>query len=104
MHDAAWFKRRMRELGLTQEQVGRALKCDRSVISRIINGRQELALSQVLPLADILRVGPFEVLRRTNFWDQRRRTDADWLALYDEIPPEERERIAEAVRALTRRK
>lgn len=104
MHDAEWFKRRMRALRVTQEQVGRVLNCDRSVVSRIVNGKQELALSQVLPLADILQVGPFEVLKRTNFWDARRRNDAEWLALYEEIDPEERERIADAVRALSRRK
>jgi len=64
----AWFKARMKRLRVSQEDIGRVLNLDRSVVSRILDGRQELRLSQVLPLAEILDVSEFEVLSRADMW------------------------------------
>lgn len=102
MHQAAWFKARMRQLRVTQDDLGEALHCDRSVVSRIINGRQEIALGQVLPLATALQVSPFEILKRSGFWADKRALDAQWTDLYDQMEPDDRERIMDAVRALAR--
>ncbi len=99
----AWFKARMRKVRVTQDDLGEALGCDRSVVSRIINGRQEIALSQILPLADALEVSSFEILKRSGFWDDSRDLGAQWIELYDAMPPEDRERIIDAVRALAKR-
>jgi transcriptional regulator with XRE-family HTH domain len=102
--DIGWFKARLRAVGLRQDDLGRALGCDRSVVSRIINGRQELALSQVMPIAEALKVSPFEILRRVGFWEGYAGIEPQWAALHNEVPPEDRERIVEAIRALSRRR
>jgi transcriptional regulator with XRE-family HTH domain len=102
--DSAWFKDRMREIRLRQDALGRALGCDRSVVSRIINGRQELALSQVLPMAEALQVSPFEILKRAGFWEGHEGIEPQWATLHDEVSPEDRERIVDAMRAFSRRR
>ena len=64
----AWFKARMRRQKVNQDHIAAVFHVDRSVVSRILNGHQELALSQILPLAQILDVSEFEVLDRADMW------------------------------------
>jgi len=54
--DAQWFKARQRQLGVTSFDIGQALGRDRTIVSRILNGRQRLAADQVDVFADLLRV------------------------------------------------
>lgn len=64
----AWFKARMKRQKVNQEHIAGVFHVDRSVVSRILNGKQDLSLSQVLPLAQILDVSEFEVLDRADMW------------------------------------
>lgn len=73
---SAWFKARMKRLKVRQDDIGRVLHCDRTVVSRIINGKQDLGLGQVLPLAEILDVSEFEILSRADMWRGRQRPRA----------------------------
>lgn len=102
-----WFKDRMKRLHVTQEQVGKAFNLDRSVVSRIISGDQELALSQVLPLARLLRVSPFEILNRAGIWDSASPPDAarlrEWFDLFEEMPEHDRPGAVAIVKAYRQR-
>jgi transcriptional regulator with XRE-family HTH domain len=100
--DTRWLKARMRSLRLNQDGLGKVLGCERSVVSKIINGKQQLRLGQVVPLADALQVSPFEILKRAGFWEGREGAEAQWAALHDQIAPDDRARIIDAVRAWTR--
>ncbi len=62
--DIAWFKQRMREKRVTQEALADAIGRHRSVVSKILTGRQSLELFQVEPFARLLEVPPQEILRR----------------------------------------
>lgn len=103
MHQADWFKQRMRRLRVTQEQIGRALNRDRTVVGRILSGQQPLKLNEVLPLAEILQVSPFEILHRAGMWDGKApaglRQREEWFGLFEEMPPEEQARAIAMMRA-----
>lgn len=62
--DAAWFRARMRQLGLTQDDLGAALGRDRSTASRLLSGALEFKAAHAEPLAAILQTTPGEVLAR----------------------------------------
>ena len=62
--DAAWFRARMRQLGLTQDDLGAALGRDRSTASRLLSGALEFKAAHAEPLAAILKTTPGEVLAR----------------------------------------
>lgn len=81
----AWFKARMKRLRLTQDDIARALICDRTVVSKIIAGKQTLKLDQVVPLAQMLEVSPFEVLFRADMWKGRRPVMVRGAALLSEV-------------------
>lgn len=80
-----WFKTRMAHLKVTQDQVGDALHLDRTVVSRILNGRQPLKLHEVHILADILDVPALEVLYRADFWGTGRPPMIRQAALINEV-------------------
>ena len=69
--DSEWFQNRMDEKSLTQEDVGKAIHRDRSVVSRIINGEVGLQLSDVQGFAQVLETCAIEILYRAGLWDTR---------------------------------
>lgn len=100
MFQTDWFKRRMRQLRVTQRHLGLVLGCDRTVVSRIIGGKQQLRLDQAELIAEALKVSPMEVLRRAGFWESGLAGYLLWQAMYDAMSPDERDRISKAVREL----
>jgi transcriptional regulator with XRE-family HTH domain len=107
MHQAEWFKARMKQLKVTQDVLGRALHRDRTVVSRIINGEQDLGLKQILPLAAALEVSPFEILYRAGMWggdpQQPGRDEREELiGIYEMLPPLRRSDFIKGVRAFGR--
>lgn len=62
--DAQWFKKRMRELRVTQEDIARQLGRDRSIVSRILTGTQPMGLKEARVFSQMLDVPLGEVLRR----------------------------------------
>lgn len=89
LHDSRvqtqWFKARMKHLGLNEEDLGNALRRDRSVISRIINGRQPLKLDEVEPLAEALEVDAIEILVRAGTWKRKRPPTVRTAAILDQV-------------------
>jgi transcriptional regulator with XRE-family HTH domain len=69
--DKDWFRDRLRAANLTTEDVARALRRDRAVVSRILNGRQKPSLEQAQIIADLFGVDVGEVLRRARLLDAR---------------------------------
>ncbi|MEN9856761.1 MAG: hypothetical protein RLZZ157_1887, partial [Pseudomonadota bacterium] len=62
--DAIWFKKRMKEVGATQEDVGAALGRDRSAASRLLSGALEFKTAHAAPLARVLKTSASEILMR----------------------------------------
>lgn len=62
--DVEWFRARMKDVGATQEDVGRAIGRDRSAASRLLSGALEFKVSHAEPLARVLKTTPAEVLAR----------------------------------------
>lgn len=62
----------MKALRLKQEDIGKAIHRERSVVSKILKGTTRLQLDDVHPLATVLEVDPFEILYRVDFWKQGR--------------------------------
>jgi len=60
--DMAWFKQQQRNKGITSFDLGEAIKRDRSVISRILNGTQKMTLEQARIFADLLGVPLAEMI------------------------------------------
>lgn len=61
------MKRRLKEVGRTHRDLAEALGKDRTVATRILNGRQPLRIPQIPAVARVLRVSAAEVMRRTGF-------------------------------------
>jgi repressor LexA len=66
--DTKWFRGRMKSLGLNQDDIGAALRHDRSAVSRIIQGSRPLHFDEIEPLAEALKVPVFELLYRAGLW------------------------------------
>jgi len=62
--DMIWFKKMQRRAGVTSFDLGEAIKRDRSVISRIVNGSQKMTLDQARVFADLLGVPLPEMIER----------------------------------------
>lgn len=62
--DTDWFKRRLRERGMSLADIGRMVKRDRAVISRIVGGDMPLPLWMTTHFAEAVGVSEIEVLRR----------------------------------------
>ncbi len=67
--DADWFKKRQRQLGVTSFNIGEALNRDRSVVSKILTGRQRMSLDHAKAFAKVLDVTLAEVLERAGIAD-----------------------------------
>ena len=67
--DSDWFKNRLRDRKRTQEHLAVAIHRDRTVISKIINGKQPLQIDEVRAFAEILEVPVIEILYRAELWD-----------------------------------
>lgn len=63
MINSDWFKNRMRELGLNQEELGLAIGKNRTTFSRVINGEFEFKLQYIEILANVLKTNKFEIMR-----------------------------------------
>lgn len=78
--DTVWFKRRMKDIGLTQDELGARLGRDRSSTSKLLSGGVQVKVRQVPVLADALQVTIPEMLRRLGIdlgpMDQRPMNDA----------------------------
>lgn len=68
--DMAWFKQKQRQAGVTSFDLGVAIKRDRSVISRIINGTQKMTLEQARAFAELLQVPLTEMIDRGGLADK----------------------------------
>ncbi len=62
--DAEWFRARMRALGVTQEDLGRAIGRDRSAASRLLSGALEFKMAQAPAIASLFKVPVTEILER----------------------------------------
>lgn len=56
--DAQWFKHRQKAAKVTSHDLGEALGRDRTIVSRILNGRQRMSDDQVEVFAQMLQVDP----------------------------------------------
>src|SRR3546814_7791813 len=64
MFDPDWFKRRKKELRLSDTAIGAAIGRDRSVANRIINGSLDFDMKHLDGLAKAFQVGKEELLFR----------------------------------------
>src|SRR3546814_16854942 len=64
MFDPDWFKRRKKELRLSDTAIGAAIGRDRSVANRIINGSLDFDMKHMDGLAKAFQVGKEELLLR----------------------------------------
>ncbi len=64
-----WFKRRLRMQGKTADDIAKAISRDRAVVSRIMNGHQQMTLDQAKIFAAELAVDVAEVLVRAGLTD-----------------------------------
>lgn len=62
--DAAWFKQRQKEVGVTAQEIAEAAGRHRSQVSHILTGRQRMSLDWAEAFARVLQVPVAEVLRR----------------------------------------
>lgn len=69
MMDKDWFKRRLRMQGKTADDLARAISRDRAVVSRILNGHQQLTLDQAKTFAAELEVDVADILVRAGLAD-----------------------------------
>lgn len=67
MIDSEWFKQRMKDLGLTQEELGLAIGKNRTTFARIINGEFEFKVQYIETLANALKANKFEIMQRAGF-------------------------------------
>lgn len=61
--DKEWFRNRMKELGITQDDVGRAIGRDRSVASRLLSGELEFRIGHAQALKDIFQTTEAAILK-----------------------------------------
>ena len=66
--DTKWFKARLKKLKKTQQHLATAIHRERSVVSKIINGKQPLQIDEVRAFAEVLEVPIMEILYRADLW------------------------------------
>ena len=85
--DAQWFKDQQRRKGVTSWDLGEALGRDRTIVSRILNGRQAMTFEQAKLFAELLGQPLGEVLTRAGIADERQAKQAiDGFADADAAP------------------
>lgn len=62
--DDKWFKQRQKQVGVTADQIAAQLGRDRSVVSKILNGRQRMTLEWAQAFADVLETPISTVLEK----------------------------------------
>lgn len=67
--DKDWFRRRLRMQGKTADDLAKAIGRDRAVVSRILNGHQQLTLDQAKVFAVELDTDVSDVLLRSGLTD-----------------------------------
>ena len=67
--DKDWFKRHMRVQGKTADDLAKAISRDRAVVTRIMNGHQQITVEQARIFAEELRVDVSEVLLHAGIAD-----------------------------------
>ncbi len=67
--DKDWFKRHLRMQGKTADDLAKAINRDRAVVSRILNGHQQLNLDQAKIFAAELGIDVADVLLRAGLTD-----------------------------------
>ena len=65
--DAAWLRARKKELRLTDDDIGDAIKRDRSAGNRIVSGKRQIRWVEVGFLAEVFEVSRPEMLHRAGF-------------------------------------
>lgn len=73
--DVTWFKQKQREQKVTSHDLGAALNRDRTIVSRILNGRQKMTLAQAEVFARHLRVDVETILAKAGIGEQAK---SDW--------------------------
>lgn len=62
--DTAWFKKRMKMLGISQDAIAGRLARERTAVVRILAGKQPMRLDDALVFAELLKVSYREVVER----------------------------------------
>lgn len=62
--DDKWFKQQQKRVGVTAEDIAREMGRDRSMISRVYNGRQKMTLQLAKAFAKVLQVDVATVLEK----------------------------------------
>lgn len=82
--DQAWFDARLKALGLSREDLGRALGLTADEISALFKDQRELSLAEVRLLASLLAVPSDEVANRAGISTPRETMDP-WHARLSKI-------------------
>ncbi len=62
--DRTWFQARLREVDVSQRALAKTLGLDPAAITQTFKGERELKIEEAKKMAEVLRVGLSEVLRR----------------------------------------
>lgn len=73
--DTAWFKARKKALHLTDDDIAAALRVERSVANKVINGRVSMDARRMGQLARLFQVSSGEIMRRAGIDDSDRDRD-----------------------------
>lgn len=68
--DDKWFKKQQKAAGVTAEQIAQKMGRDRSVVSRIYNGRQKMSIDWAKAFAEVLNVPLDQVLKHAGALDK----------------------------------
>lgn len=69
MIDREWFKQKMRDNNLTQDDMGRIIGKDRSTFSRLISGEFEFKFSYLEAIAKAFKTNKMEIMQRVGLLD-----------------------------------
>ena len=64
MIDKEWFKQKMRDNNLTQDDMGRIIGKDRSTFSRLISGEFEFKFAYLDAIAKAFKTNKMEIMQR----------------------------------------
>lgn len=69
--DDKWFKAQQKRVGVTADQIAAVLGRDRSVVSKILSGKQRMTLEWAKAFAEVLQVPLVTVLEKAGVTDAR---------------------------------
>jgi SOS-response transcriptional repressor LexA len=84
--DDKWFKAQQKKVGVTADEIAKAIGRDRSLVSRIYVGRQKMKFEEAKIFAEILQVPLDEVLKHAGLVDtEAEKTQRAGLPLFSEL-------------------